>query len=54
MTETFFKPGDVVVTPRTRGTVIDVTATPSGKSVFGVEDETGEVSYFTSAALSLA
>ena len=51
MTETFFKPGDDVFTPHTRGAVIDVRATPSGKWVFGVEDDEGVVGYFTSRAL---
>jgi hypothetical protein len=51
MTGTAFKPGDDVVTPRARGIIIDVRATPSGKWVFGVEDADGEVAYFTSTAL---
>jgi hypothetical protein len=51
MTDTVFKPGDDVLTPGTRGTVIDVRATPSGKWVFGVEDDDGVVGYFTSRAL---
>ncbi|WP_214466422.1 hypothetical protein [Microbacterium flavescens] len=51
MTETAFKPGDDVVTPRTRGIIIDVGATPSGKWIYGVEDESGEVGYFTHRAL---
>lgn len=51
MSDMAFKPGDVVVTPRARGTVIDVRATPSGKWVFGVEDADGEVGYFTTTAL---
>jgi len=51
MTDTFFKPGDVVSTPHAHGTVIDVQATPSGKWVFGVEDDEGAVGYFTSKAL---
>lgn len=46
-----FKPGDEVLTPDGRGTVIDVDATPSGKWVFGVEDGEGRVSYFTPVAL---
>lgn len=54
MTDTSFKPGDDVFTPHARGTVIDVRATPSGKWVYGVEDDTGGVSYFTSRALRLA
>lgn len=51
MTGTAFKPGDDVFTTHARGTVIDVRATPSGKFVFGVEDDNGEVSYFTERAL---
>lgn len=54
MSETIFTPGADVVTPRARGTVIDVRATPSGKWVFGVEDAKGEVGYFTDRALRLA
>jgi len=54
MTDTAFKPGDDVFTPRARGTIIDVRATPSGKWVFGVEDVNGEVGYFTNKALRLA
>ncbi len=54
MSDTAFKPGDDVLTPRARGIVIDVRPTPSGKWVFGVEDDSGEVGYFTSTALSLA
>lgn len=54
MTDTFYKPGDEVLAPRSRGTVIDVSATPSGKWVFGVEDEDGVVGYFTSKALRRA
>lgn len=53
MTDTAFKLGDDVFTAQTRGTIIDVRATPSGKWVFGVEDVNGEVSYFTSRALRL-
>ncbi len=51
MTDTAFKPGDHVLTPHARGTVIDVRPTPSGKWVFGVEDDDGEVKYFTPAGL---
>ncbi|NYE18219.1 hypothetical protein [Microbacterium immunditiarum] len=51
MSETSFKPGDDVRTPRSRGTVIDVRATPSGAWVFGIEDADGAVGYFTSRAL---
>lgn len=54
MTDTAFKPGDDVFTPHTPGTVIDLRPTPSGKWIFGVEDDNGEVSYFTSRALRLA
>jgi hypothetical protein len=54
MSDTFFKPGTDVLTPRGRGAVIDVRATPSGKFVFGVEDDDGEVNYFTEKALRLA
>lgn len=54
MSDVFFKPGDDVVTPDARGTVVDVSATPSGKWVFGVEHADGEVRYFTSRALRLA
>jgi len=53
MTDTAFKPGDVVSTPRARGTIVDVRPTPSGKWVFGVEDADGEVGYFTDRALRL-
>ncbi|HEX5728210.1 hypothetical protein [Microbacterium sp.] len=51
MTDTAFEPGDDVLTPHARGTVIDVRATPSGRWVFGVEDVDGVVGYFTSRAL---
>ncbi|WP_164861597.1 hypothetical protein [Microbacterium sp. CPCC 204701] len=54
MTETTFKLGDEVVTPLARGTVIDVRPTPSGRWVFGVEDDDGGVGYFTNKALRLA
>lgn len=54
MSQTFFAPGAEVITPRGRGAVVDVRATPSGTFVFGVEDVTGEVSYFTEKALRLA
>lgn len=54
MSTTIFTPGADVITPRGRGTVIDVRATPSGSFVFGVEDTTGEVGYFTQKALQLA
>ncbi|MBD8023316.1 hypothetical protein [Microbacterium gallinarum] len=51
MTETAFKPGETVVTPREPGTIIDVRATPSGRWVYGVEHDSGEVGYFTGRAL---
>lgn len=54
MAETAFKPGDDVLTPHSRGTIIDVGATPSGKWVYGVEGDDGAVTYFTSRALRLA
>jgi hypothetical protein len=54
MSDTIFTPGADVFTPRGRGAVIDVRATPSGKFVFGVEDDNGEVNYFTEKALRLA
>lgn len=51
MSATIFTPGADVFTTRGRGTVVDVRATPSGKFVIGVEDASGEVSYFTEKAL---
>lgn len=54
MTKSTFKPGDHVVTPRSRGKIIDVRATPSGQFIFGIEEETGEVAYFTPKALQHA
>lgn len=51
MTAARFKPGDHVLTPHSRGVVIDVRPTPSGKWVFGVEDDDGEVKYFTPAGI---
>jgi hypothetical protein len=54
MGETIFKPGADVVTPRGRGAVVDVRATPSGTFVVGVEDAEGEVRYFTEKAVRLA
>ena len=54
MAKVTFKPGDDVVTPRSRGTIIDICATPSGQFIFGVEDATGEVTYFTPKALKHA
>ena len=54
MTDAFHKPGDDVVTPDSRGTVIDVRATPVGRWVFGVEDAEGRVTYFTDKALRRA
>lgn len=53
MTDTLFTPGADVLTPRGRGTIIDVRATPSGRFVIGVEDADGEVGYFTERALRL-
>lgn len=53
MSESIFTPGTEVVTPRGRGEVVDVRATPSGKFVIGVEEADGEVSYFTEKALRL-
>lgn len=40
--------------PHARGTVIDVRATPAEEWVFGVEDTTDAVSYFTVRALTHA
>lgn len=54
MSESIFPPGADVITPRGRGAVVDVRATPAGKFVFGVEDADGEVHYFTGKALRLA
>ena len=54
MSETIFKPGAEVVTPRGQGHIVDVRATPSGKFVFGVEDADGQVGYFTEKAVRLA
>ncbi len=54
MSSAGFKPGDDVFTPDSRGTVIDVRATPAGKWVFGIEDTDGAVSYFTERALKHA
>ena len=54
MSETIFTPGAAVRTPRGRGSVVDVGATPSGKFIIGVENADGEVSYFTEQALRLA
>lgn len=51
MSESVFTPGADVFTPRGRGQVVDVRATPSGKFVIGVEDTSGEVTYFTEKAL---
>lgn len=42
-----FTIGDDVFTPRFRGLIIDICATPSGQFIFGVEDTSGEVAYFT-------
>lgn len=54
MTKKTFGVGDDVITPSTRGTVIDISPTPSGQFVFGVEDAAGEVRYFTPKALTHA
>lgn len=54
MSSSTFTPGADVITPRGRGAVLDVRATPAGKFVIGVEDETGEVSYFTEGVVRLA
>lgn len=54
MSATGFKPGDDVFTQKARGTIIDVRATPSGKWVFGIEDTTGAVDFFTETALTHA
>lgn len=54
MSDSIFTPGAEVITPRGRGVVVDVRATPSGRFVIGVEDGTGEVGYFTEKALRLA
>ena len=54
MSDTIRTPGADVLTPRGRGVVIDIRATPSGKFVIGVEDDNGEVNYFTEKALRLA
>jgi hypothetical protein len=54
MADSEFKPRDEVITPRSRGTVIDVRATPSGQWIYGVEDADGEVAYFTPRALQHA
>ena len=54
MTKITFRPGDAVVTPHSSGTIIDICATPSGQFIFGVEDSTGEVTYFTPKALQHA
>jgi hypothetical protein len=54
MSRTGFKPGDNVLTPKERGIVVDVRATPSGKWVYGVEDASGAVNYFTENVLTHA
>lgn len=51
MSNAIFSPGTHVVTTRGQGIVIDVRATPSGTFVIGVEDDAGEVRYFTEKAL---
>ncbi|MFC9561308.1 hypothetical protein [Agromyces sp. NPDC056965] len=54
MSDTIFTPGAEVFTPRGRGEIVDVRATPAGKFVFGVENVDGEVHYFTEKAIRLA
>jgi DNA polymerase II small subunit/DNA polymerase delta subunit B len=54
MSKSILTPGSSVVTPHGSGVVIDIRPTPSGKFVIGVEDATGEVTYFTEKALRLA
>ena len=54
MSETIRTPGAEVITPRGRGVVVDVRAAPSGQFLIGVEDDTGEVGYFTENVLRLA
>ncbi|MFJ4171505.1 hypothetical protein ACIPY3_18540 [Paenarthrobacter sp. NPDC089714] len=52
MTESIFTPGaEVTTATRGRGTVVDVRATPAGKFIIGVEDPSGEVTYFTEKAV---
>ena len=51
MTNATFKPGDDVMTPDGRGTVIDLRPAPSGSWIFGVEDADGRVAHFTVGAL---
>jgi DNA polymerase II small subunit/DNA polymerase delta subunit B len=53
MSETILTPGADVITPRGRGVVVDVRATPSGRLLIGVEDVTGEVGYFTQKVVRL-
>lgn len=47
MTKEKFKVGDEVFTTQSRGVIIDISATPSGQFIFGVENSDGEVTYFT-------
>jgi len=54
MTTLLFNPGVIVITPDSSGIVIDVRTTPVGSWIYGVEDDAGRVSYFTSKALRLA
>lgn len=51
MNDTALKLGDDVLTPRARGTIIDLRPAPSGAWLFGVEYADGEVGYFTARAL---
>lgn len=54
MSDTLFTPGADVFTTSGRGAVVDVRPSATGKFIFGVENEAGEVSYFTEKALRLA
>jgi hypothetical protein len=55
MSKSIFTPGaDVLTATGTRGTVVDIRATPSGKFVIGVEDAIGEVTYIAERAIQLA
>lgn len=51
MKDPAFTIGTAVFAIQTRGTIVDVRATPSGKWIFGVEDADGVVHYFTQKAL---
>jgi hypothetical protein len=54
MSENIFTAGTDVITTRGRGKIVDARATHSGKFVFGVEDDGGEVTYFTEKGIQLA